>query len=95
MLTALNGVTQENNWVKEGDFNMDHHFYKEALISYDNALATEIDSSEKLHAQSQKALAYYRLFDYENAEKQYAIILKYAVIENPESWLQYASYTSK
>lgn len=90
LLTTLNGFTQEKNWVKEGDFNMDHHFYKEALISYENALTTEIDSSEKLHAQSQKALAYYRLFDYENAEKQYAIILKYAIIENPEAWLQYA-----
>ena len=89
LLTTLNGVGQENNWVKEGDFNMDHHFYKEALISYENALATEIDSVEKLHVQSQKALAYYRLFDYENAEKQYAIILNNVVVENPEAWLQY------
>ena len=46
LLTTLNGFTQEKNWVKDGDFNMDHHFYKEALISYENALTTEIDSSE-------------------------------------------------
>ena len=90
LLTALTGVSQEKNWLEEGDFNMDHHFYKEALVSYDNALKIDIDSSQALHAQSQKALAYYRLFDYENAEKQYAIILKDVVIENPEAWLQYA-----
>ena len=53
LLTTLNGVTQEKNWVKDGDFNMDHHFYKEAatksvdqpatpFIAYVNAIGKEL-----------------------------------------------------
>ena len=38
LLATLNGFCQQKNWIKDGDFNMDHHFYKEALISFDNAL---------------------------------------------------------
>ena len=90
LLATLNGFCQQKNWIKDGDFNMDHHFYKEALISFDNALNSDIDSVQKLHVESQKALAYYRLFDYENAEKQYAIVLNNPVIENTDLWLQYA-----
>lgn len=81
---------QNENWIKQGDFNLEHNFFKEAVDSYVKALKDdEISSIDKLHAQSQLALSYYELFDYENAEKQYALIVRDPVIENQESWLYY------
>lgn len=86
---AFKGFSQEKKAIEQGDFNMEHHFYKEALKSYQEALENNDDTENKLYIQSQMAIAYYRLFDYENAEKQYELILKDPKIENPNFWLEF------
>lgn len=84
------GFQAQKSCVAEGDFNLEHNFFKEAVKHYQKALENkDITAVDKLHAQSQLALAYYELFDYENAEKQYALIINDPVLENPESWLNY------
>lgn len=89
LCARFNGFCQDKPSIDQGDFNMEHHFYKEALQSYKQIVLAEITATEKLHVQTQIALAYYSLFDYENAEKQYALILKDSILENIEEWLQY------
>ena len=86
---SIHGFSQKNKLVEQGDFNMKHHFYKEALNSYKEVLET--NDFDVLHVQSQMAKAYYRLFDYENAEKQYELILKDSKIKDASFWLEFGN----
>ncbi len=88
---STQGYSQKSKLVEKGDFNMEHHFYKEALKSYKEALATNDSDIDVLHVQSQMAKAYYRLFDYENAEKQYELILKDSKIKDASFWLEFGN----
>ena len=88
---SIQGYSQKSKLVEKGDFNMEHHFYKEALKSYKEALATDDSDIDELYVQSQMASAYYKLFDYENAEKQYELILKDSKIKNPKFWLEFGN----
>ena len=88
---SIQVYSQKSKLVEKGDFNMEHHFYKEALKSYKEALAKNDSDIDELYVQSQMASAYYKLFDYENAEKQYELILKDSKIKNPKFWLEFGN----
>ena len=88
---SIQVYSQKSKLVEKGDFNMEYHFYKEALKSYKEALAKNDSDIDELYVQSQMASAYYKLFDYENAEKQYELILKDSKIKNPKFWLEFGN----
>jgi len=65
-------IYAQKNLVSLGDFNYEHHYFKEALSNYLEALESDkISDKNRLHVKQQLAYTYHHLFDYENAEKQY------------------------
>ncbi|MBL4702983.1 MAG: hypothetical protein JKY54_00555, partial [Flavobacteriales bacterium] len=71
-LLIMIGAQAQQELIESGDFNFEHHFYKEAVKDYTNALGfSSLESGSRLHAKQQLAYSYHLLFDYEKAEAAY------------------------
>ena len=77
--------------IESGDFNLKHNFFKEAESDYKKALQFEdVAKDQKQYVNLQLAKVYYKLFDYENAELQYQLIVNQSELSDEGSWLNYA-----
>ncbi len=74
LLMLIGGtLVAQTKLIEKGDFNYEHHYYKEALVNYKEALNhPKLDEDERLHVKQYIAYSYYHLFDYDQAERAFA-----------------------